>query len=140
MFRASLRASAFLVLLALLTAGPALAQTTGTIEGKVLERSGAPVPEAVIEVRSVSLQGRRIAISDADGRYRFPLLPPGNYTIAIERGSFETRQVDNIVVGLDRVVTVDVEMAPKVRAEIVVSAETKGVETAATNVGESLDQ
>lgn len=119
---------------------PASAQTTGTISGIVTDRSKVPLAEAVLEISSPNLQGRRIAVTEKDGRFRFPLLPPGTYAVTAELGGFETRQQGNVVVGLDRVVTVDVELAPKVRAEIVVSSDTLGVETAGTNIGESLDK
>ncbi len=58
---------------------PALAQTTGTIEGTVLDAGASPLPGATVEIRSPSLLGMRNTVADNGGHYRFPALPPGTY-------------------------------------------------------------
>ena len=52
------------------------AQTTGMIDGVVTDQSGAPLPGVTVEITSPNLQGTRTAVTAADGRYRFPSLPP----------------------------------------------------------------
>ncbi len=70
--------------LAMLVAGAASAQTTGTIVGVVTEAStGRPVPGAPVVARSPSLQGEQRAIADGTGRFRFDLLPPGPYKLLV---------------------------------------------------------
>ena len=54
------------------------AQTTGTIDGTVTDQSGAPLPGVTVEITSPNLQGTRTAVTAADGRYRFPSVPPGH--------------------------------------------------------------
>ena len=70
-------------LLLILPAAPVPAQTTGDIEGKITDVSGAELPGVGVEARSPSLQGVRTATTDAEGRYRFPGVPPGVYTIRV---------------------------------------------------------
>jgi vitamin B12 transporter len=59
-------------LAATVTAGPALAQSTGVIEGIVVDTSGGVLPGARIEARN---EGQSVAITMTgnDGRYRFEL-------------------------------------------------------------------
>jgi hypothetical protein len=54
-------------------------QTTGAIEGRVLEPSDQALSGVRVEARSPSLQGTRTATTAADGGYRLPGLPPGSY-------------------------------------------------------------
>ena len=66
-----------------------LAPTSGTIRGRVvIAGSGEPVRRAVIDVTAVSGGSRIRTLSDADGRYQVPDLPPGAYTIRFSRNGF----------------------------------------------------
>lgn len=69
------------VLLMLLLAIPVIAQEqTAQIQGTVTDDSGAALPGVTVEV--VNARGQRFtAVTDANGGYRFPSLPPGTYTI-----------------------------------------------------------
>src|SRR5689334_3022705 len=69
---------------------PALAQTTGSVEGNVVDSSGGALPGASVELKSPQLQGVRTAVTAADGHYRFPALPPGNYTVTVSMSGFKT--------------------------------------------------
>src|SRR5450759_4601676 len=77
--------STFLVLtLAVLglTANVAYSQgTTGDIEGTISDTNGSPLPGASVEIMSTALQGTRTAVTDAAGRFRFPAVPGGSYTV-----------------------------------------------------------
>jgi hypothetical protein len=71
---------------------PALAQIgqTGTLTGTVTDSTGAVLPGATITVTSDALiGGSRTAVSDANGTYRFPALPPGRYMVTVEMPSFK---------------------------------------------------
>lgn len=67
---------------------PLLAQTAGTITGRVHDRSGA-VLEGV-RITAIGLdQGRtRVAASDRDGRFVLPGLPAGRYEVRAELDGF----------------------------------------------------
>ena len=64
------------------------AQTTGTVEGAVTDQSNAPLPGVTVELTSPNLQGSRTAVTSADGRYRFPAVPPGAYKVTAELAGF----------------------------------------------------
>src|SRR5215217_7508131 len=74
-----------------LTAGAAAAQVpTGTISGRVLDQGGDGVPGATVTATSPNLQGERSVVTSMYGDYSIPLLPPGDYTVAIELSGFQT--------------------------------------------------
>src|SRR5437867_3482996 len=113
---------ALLLVLSLLLAVSAFAQTseTGAIVGKVTQ-NGTGLPGVTIEVRSPALQGVRTDVTDAQGNFRFSLLPPGDYSMNASLSGFNTVKQSNIRVGLGRVVTLDVTMAAAVSETITVT-------------------
>ena len=52
---------------------------TGTIEGRVLDAQGGALPGVTVTLSGP--QGAKTKITDADGKYRFNVLPPGSYTV-----------------------------------------------------------
>ncbi|HEX9493274.1 MAG TPA: carboxypeptidase-like regulatory domain-containing protein, partial [Thermoanaerobaculia bacterium] len=113
---------ALLLVLTLLLATVAFAQTgeTGAITGKVTQ-AGTPLPGVTVEVRSPNLQGVRTEVTDAQGNFRFSLLPPGNYALTATLSGFNTVKQQNIGVGLNRTVTLEVAMSPAVSETITVT-------------------
>jgi carboxypeptidase family protein/TonB-dependent receptor-like protein len=82
------------LLLALFTSGQA--QTiTATLEGRVTDTSGAVIAGAKISAVNTRTGLSRSADSSETGEYRIPLLPPGEYTVTVERQGFskESRKI-----------------------------------------------
>ena len=71
------------------------AQQTGEIAGQIVDASGAGVAGISIEASSDVLPQPRTTTTAENGRYRFRLLPPGNYTLeyTFADGSTQTRNV-----------------------------------------------
>jgi hypothetical protein len=90
-----------LCLLALAWAMPAMAQEQGGgLTGVVKDASGAVLPGATVEVRSPTVVGVNTAVSDAQGVYRFPALPAGNYTVTATLQGFNPAKAEaNIALG-----------------------------------------
>lgn len=85
------------VLVLLTTAGRAGAQSgTGLIEGAVRDAQGAFLPGVTITLRHQATGVQRTTVSEADGRYRFPALGPGVYTLTAELSGFAVQQVRDI--------------------------------------------
>ena len=59
-------------------------ETTSAIAGQVNDASGAPVPQASITVTNNDTGLKRIAVTDDSGRFTFPQLRPGTYTVRVE--------------------------------------------------------
>lgn len=69
-----------------LAAGPVFAQgqQAGVVSGRVSSADRLPLPGATVTVSSPSLQGQRTTVTDVNGVYALPGLPPGAYVVTIE--------------------------------------------------------
>jgi hypothetical protein len=100
-----------------LTGGAASAQsvsaTTGSLNGRIADASGGVLPGVTVTATSPALQGTRTTISNEEGTYRIPGVPPGVYTVQYELGGFGTviRQAINISVGFTASVNVELKVA-----------------------------
>ena len=131
------------VVLALLLVGfapRASSQTTSNILGRVADEAGAPLPGATVEAASPVLQGTRSAVTDAEGRYRLTLLPPGAYTITFALQGFAREKQTNVVVALGRDTSLNAGLHVSTRVETSVTSEASAVDLNSSGVGTSLDQ
>ncbi len=136
MSKSSRYAGMLSVLLLLAWSTPLWAQTTGRIQGQVLDSQGATVPGATVTVTSPALQGAQTQVTDAEGRFRFLALPPGSYSAKVELASFQTVEQANIEVGLDRTVTLPITMQlAGVAATVNVEASSPVIDTQSTTIG-----
>jgi len=91
---------------------PAQAQEqTGAIQGIVKDASGAILPGATVEARSPRVVGVSTTVTDAQGRYRFPALPPGTYTVTATLQGFTPGKVEDTVVALGQLLTINLTLA-----------------------------
>ncbi|MEO8054777.1 MAG: TonB-dependent receptor [Acidobacteriota bacterium] len=118
-----------------LTANVALAQTTGDIDGTVTDANNAPLPGASVTITSPALQGTRTAVTDAAGRFRFPALPGGNYTVTGALSGFTKSERRNVAVRIGGVASVPLTMSVSVKEEVVVTGEAPVIDTAKTTIG-----
>ena len=90
-----------------LIARPGIAQEQrGSIEGIVKDASGAVLPGVSVDARSPALVGVTTAVSDGDGVYRFPALPPGSYELTASLQGFTPAKVSNIRLELGQVLKI----------------------------------
>ena len=67
----------------------ALAITTGQLLGRVSDADGQPLPGASVAASSPSqIGGAQLATTNADGKFLYPRLAPGVYTVRIELDGF----------------------------------------------------
>jgi hypothetical protein len=134
-----IRSSTWTVGIFLLALSSASAQTvsstTGAINGKVTDNTNAVLPGVTITISSPSMMGTRTAVTNQDGQYRFPAVPPGDYTLTYELSGFGTVKREAIRVGLGFTATVNVEMGVATLQEsVTVTGESPVVDTAATTI------
>ena len=130
-----------MMLTALLIAAPqAFAQgggasTTGSINGKVLDASGAVLPGVTVTATSPSLMGVQTSVTDSGGNYRFPALPPGTYALTYELPGFNTLKRENIdiTMGFTATVNVDLKVA-SLQETVTVTGESPVIDTSSTRV------
>jgi hypothetical protein len=113
--------------------------TTGQIFGTVSDPGGAVLPGVTVEVSNVDTGLDRRAVTDDAGRFRFDLLPSGNYEIKAELEGFKTEIKRGINVTLGSSVRLDFDLQlSAVEEEIVVTAEAPVVETTNPSVTSSV--
>jgi len=82
-------------------------ETTSAIVGQVSDASGAAVPGAAVTATNKETGLRRSASTDDSGRFNFPQLKPGTYSVKVEAEGFETQQNDAVSSALGQKQTVD---------------------------------
>jgi Carboxypeptidase regulatory-like domain len=101
---------AFLVLtVAALFTAEALAQgeTTSAIVGQVRDTTDAVVPGASVTITNLETGLKRSVRTDEAGRFDFPQLKPGAYSVRVEAQGFASGQNDNVISGLGQKQTLD---------------------------------
>jgi hypothetical protein len=98
-----------LAIVASLSPSEAMAQgeTTSAIVGQVRDTTNAVVPGATVAIANLETGLRRSAKTDDAGRFNFPQLKPGTYSVKAEAQGFEAQQNDNVISGLGQKQTVD---------------------------------
>ncbi|HXM97753.1 MAG TPA: carboxypeptidase regulatory-like domain-containing protein [Candidatus Dormibacteraeota bacterium] len=109
MLRATLSIFVFVAPFCFLLPGATFAQgeTTSAIIGQVSDASGAAVPRATVTVTNKETGLRRSASTDQSGRFNFPQLKPGAYSVKVEAEGFEPLQNDGVSASLGQKQTVD---------------------------------
>jgi Carboxypeptidase regulatory-like domain len=82
-------------------------ETTSAIVGEVRDTTNAVVPGVTVTITSHETGLKRAVQTDEAGRFNFPQLKPGTYSVRVEAQGFEPKQNDNVVSGLGQKQTVD---------------------------------
>jgi outer membrane receptor protein involved in Fe transport len=108
---------------------------TGTLSGTVKDPDDLVVPGVTVTVTSPALQGVRTAVTDGNGNYSIPGLPPGTYEVEFQLQGMATITHRDAIVPLGGVATIDATMRIATLTEVVqVVAERSNVVTSPTAV------
>jgi carboxypeptidase family protein/TonB-dependent receptor-like protein len=103
------------VIVGVLFATPALAQTTGQLRGLVTDQKGMLLPGVVLAVECASqgVSGRG-AVTDAAGAFQVPGLPPGrDYSVRASLPGFASLRLTDIVISAGQVSAVRLTLVPE---------------------------
>lgn len=135
---------AVLVLSLVPAIAPAHAQSasTSSVVGTVRDTSRAVVGGATVTLEAPQLiGGARSTTSDADGAYRFPALPPGQYDITARRDGLRTVRRETVRVPPGATIDIDFELgAAGVSDVVTVRGESPVVDVRSAAVPTRLDQ
>ncbi|MFN7998271.1 MAG: carboxypeptidase regulatory-like domain-containing protein [Bryobacteraceae bacterium] len=109
-----------------LTPGRVAAQgeTTSAIVGTVADPSMASLPGAVVTVVNAETGTKRSTVTDEGGRFSFPQLKPGPYSIRVAAEGFEPQSMPNVFAGLGQKQTVNVTLKlAAAKGEVMVTGE-----------------
>ena len=84
--------------------------STATLSGTVTDQNDAVVPGVNVTVITVTQAFQRSTITNREGIYVIPLLPPGTYTVRAEREGFQTKEFPNVVLNVNDQVTLNIPL------------------------------
>ncbi|HEY7792053.1 MAG TPA: carboxypeptidase-like regulatory domain-containing protein, partial [Vicinamibacterales bacterium] len=137
------RVGFWLVCATLLVGGSAWAQNLGIsrLTGTVKDAQGAVLPGVTVTATSPALIGNQVAVTEANGSYQFPALPPGTYTLKYELAGFQTMTRENIVLAIAQTLNIDTQLQlASLKENVTVTAESPVVDTQSTAVGNTFSQ
>src|SRR5216684_5147623 len=82
-------------------------ETTSAVVGSVSDPTGAAIAGAKVTIRSTDSGLSRSVKTDNAGRFNFPQLKPGPYSVKAEADQFEAQDHDSVVAGLGQKQTID---------------------------------
>ena len=82
-------------------------ETTSAIVGQVTDATSAAIPGALIIITNHETGLQRRATADEQGRFNFPQLKPGAYSVKAEAEGFDPQQNENVISGLGQKQTVN---------------------------------
>ena len=124
-----------------LAASAAAQGTGGVISGTIRDAQGGALPGVSLTLRNVESGVIRTAVSEADGTYRLPGIPPGRYELAAELQGFATTQIPDLTITIGLELQRDLSMAlQSLQETVTVTGETPVVETTRTEVASVVTQ
>jgi len=138
------RALGALAIVATFGLAPAAAQTGqtfGELVGKVTDDQGGVLPGVTVTLSGPAAMGTPTAVSNEQGRYRFPAVNSGTYTLKFELAGFAPLLREGIVVPVRQTITVDAAMKlASLQETVTVSGQSPTVDVENTKVGARLSQ
>jgi hypothetical protein len=120
---------------------PAFAQrTTGTLVGTVTDATGAVLPGVTVALRGEAIVGTQETVTNAEGFYRFPALPPGTYQLAYSLANFSALRREAVRVSLGATVEENVSLTAGSREEVTVTGEGAVVDTQTNQISTNYDK
>ncbi len=141
-----LRETGVVLVAGLLFGSAALAQSSssviiGTVVNADPKSGKVPLADVVVTATSPNLQGEQTVVTNEQGEYRIPQLPPGTYTLRYDREGFRPYSRSDINLMLNRTLRVQVEMVPSEFTETIeISGTPPTIDVGTTTTGVNVDQ
>lgn len=128
-------------LLILASGGVAWSQSVqGVITGTVTDPTGAVVPNAAVTITNVGTNISQTTTTNSEGSYRFPLVPPGSYTVDVKAANFAEVRAAGVVVEASQTVPFSVKLELAKASQIIeVTSQAPLVQTASSDLGFQVD-
>lgn len=111
-----------------------------TLTGRITDEQSAALPGVIVVATHVETGTRSETVTDGSGLYTFPLLSPGDYSVAAELTGFARILRDRVPLGAGQRVSVDLTMKVGSFAEtITVEADRTLLQTANASLGLSVE-
>src|SRR5262249_16514276 len=114
--------------------------TTGTIQGTILDQSGAVVPGVDVVASNLNTQSANVQKTDADGRFVFLALPPGRYSVTASKTGFTKIIQKDIDLTVGQALTLRLALKVSPVSETVEVTGTPVIETTQSEYSTTLDE
>jgi hypothetical protein len=95
-------------------------QTTATLNGTVVDATGAVIPGAKVNLKNEASGDMRNGVSNGDGYFTFAAIPPGRYTLIVSKDGFSSWEVKGVVLeSADRRLVTGITLKPSTTSETV---------------------
>jgi hypothetical protein len=130
-----------LLALAATTTPHAFAQgITGSIAGTVTDDAGATIAGATVTIRELATNAVHTVTTSDVGSYTVTQLPPGQYTVVVDKPSFKSYRQTAITLSIDQVAQIDAHLTVGATTETVeVTSAAPVIQTESSSVGEVID-
>jgi len=113
----------------------------GTINGTVMDQTGAVVPGATVTATNIATGETTKTTSTSSGSYTLPYLPYGTYTIKATASGFQTSTRTNIILRVAQTLTVNMKLSVgQVTQQVTVSSKPELLETGSAEIGRYITQ
>ncbi|MFN7943173.1 MAG: TonB-dependent receptor [Thermoanaerobaculia bacterium] len=110
----------------------------GNVYGSVVDDKGQPLPGVTLTLSGVGPS--QAQVSDAQGQFRFPGLPPSTYKLEATLEGFSSVVFETVVVNVNRNTTINVTLQPAIEETITVTAESPLLDTRKISTGATVDK
>ncbi|HEY3132807.1 MAG TPA: TonB-dependent receptor [Acidobacteriota bacterium] len=114
---------------------------TANLEGTIKDQTGAVLPGVTVTATNKAVSLARVAISNDEGVYRIPLLPPGTYDVRAELSGFTAQVKEGVTLSVGQFATLDFTMTVSgAGTEIVVQENAQILEISKTQQSDTINQ
>jgi len=114
---------------------------TASLAGSVYDHTGAALPETIVILSNPDRAFTRTLTTATDGRYTFTLLPPGTYTLKVEKTGFRPYVQSGVVLAVGQAASQDVTLElGAVTQQLTVTAAAPMLNTTNANVASDVTQ
>jgi outer membrane receptor protein involved in Fe transport len=113
---------------------------TATITGAITDTTGAAIGGATVTVTQLSTNSMHAVTTTDGGMFTIPQLPPGQYSVRVDKPSFKSWRQDHLELSIDQVAQVNAQMQVGAQGETVtVTASAPVIQTEDSSVGLVVD-
>src|ERR1700728_4707568 len=121
--------------------GHGQATNSGTVVGEVTDPSGAVIPGATVTLSDPSSGVKMTKTTNDDGKYVFPAVPPGTYSVSASRSGFSVARTEGQAVNIGVQLTINLALKVGSSAETVeVQSIGTELQTLNSTVGQTIPQ
>ncbi|MGI8746594.1 MAG: carboxypeptidase regulatory-like domain-containing protein [Bryobacteraceae bacterium] len=114
-----------------------VSSSTGSIQGRIADSSGAVVPQAAVTLINQALALSRQTKTQADGTFLFPVLPPASgYQVMVEASGFQRQVLPDLTVRLTEITVANAKLTVGTSTEeVTVRSDAQVVQTTSATLG-----